>query len=289
MGRPQKQEFNFEAMRSKLFAVAYRMLGSVGEAEDIVQDSYLRWQRTDPLDIRDPEAYLVRVTTRLCLDYLKSARMQRESYVGEWLPEPMVTDTPNEYPHEDVSLALLYALERLSPLERAAFILHDVFDYSFSEVAEQLGREPASCRQLAARGRKHLRNERPRFPVEKQEGQRLAEAFFKAAYEGDEKGLSQMLSEDVIFISDGGGKVLATINPIFGQEKVMRLLTSLARKSDYNGPVLHKFCTINHMPGFITLEHGNVLQTAALDISEGRVERILVTRNPDKLRHLSLE
>lgn len=289
MGRPQQQDFNFEAIRPKLFAVAYRMLGSVSEAEDIVQDSFLRWQKTDSLNIRTPEAYLVRVTTRLCLDYLKSARARRESYVGEWLPEPMVIEEESEYPHEDVSLALLYALERLSPLERAAFILHDIFDYSFSEVAEQLGREPASCRQLAARGRKHLRNERPRFPAKQEDGQRLAEAFFKAAYEGDEGALGNLLSKDVSFISDGGGKIIATINPILGQEKVIRLLTSLARKGNYKSPARRKFCMINHLPGVISQQDGEMLQTAAFEISEGKIVRILVTRNPEKLRHLSLD
>ncbi|MDX1736655.1 MAG: sigma-70 family RNA polymerase sigma factor [Alphaproteobacteria bacterium] len=288
MGRSQSVWFDFETLRPKLFAVAYRMLGSVGDAEDIVQDCFLRWQRTTDNEIRDIEAYLVKIVTRLCLDFLKSARVRRETYIGEWLPEPLITEPEEDYPHEDVSLALLYALERLSPLERASFLLHDVFGYSFGEVARQLGKEVATCRQLAARARKHLHRDRPKYRVAHDEAQRLTNAFFKASYEGDEKALGELLSEDVVFVSDGGGKVIATINPIFGRMKVSRLLASLARKKSFKAPSRFKFCQINHMPGFIAFENDGLMQTVALEIVDGKIVKLLVTRNPDKLGHLSL-
>ena len=182
--------------------VAYRMLGSVADAEDIVQEAFIRWMGADRSEVREPEAFLRRTVTRLCLDQLKSARRQRETYIGPWLPDPVV----EEDEEEDVTLPLMLALERLSPLERAAFLLHDVFGLGFEEVAATIQRDPAACRQLAARARTHVREARPRFQVDKQRGLELAEAFFAASRSGDMKALGAMLAADVSVHADGGGK-----------------------------------------------------------------------------------
>ena len=276
----------FEPIRPKLFAVAYRMLGTVSEAEDMVQDCFLRWMKADRDGIRDPEGWLVRVTTNLCLDHLKSARVRRESYTGEWLPEPVVTDPATDYLERDISTALLLAMERLSPLERAAFILHDIFDYSFEEVSDLLERDNAACRQLAARGRKRLKDSRPRFPIEQDEGERIAQAFFQASRHGDPDSLKHLLAQDVIIYNDGGGKVIAALNPIYGLEKSMRFTLGLARKYADVPIEFLGLCQLNQQPGFITREPDGTLQATSLEITDGKISRVYVTRNPDKLRHL---
>ena len=209
---------SFDPLRPKLMRVAYRMLGSVADAEDIVQEAFIRWMRADRSEVREPEAFLRRTVTRLCLDQLKSARRQRETYVGPWLPDPVV----EEDEEEDVTLPLMLALERLSPLERAAFLLHDVFGLGFDEVAATIQRDPAACRQLAARARAHVREARPRFQVEKQRGLELAEAFFAASRSGDMKALGAMLAADVSVHADGGGKRPAAMEPIVGFDAVMK-------------------------------------------------------------------
>jgi len=212
----------FNSRRPRLQRIAYRMLGSVAEAEDVVQDAWLRWHGTDREAVREPEAFLVRTVTHLCLDVLKSSRIKREEYIGPWLPEPFVD--PADDDDDDITLPLMLAMERLSPLERAAFLLHDVFDMEFDEVAEAIGREPAACRQLASRARAHVIEARPRFPVARERQQEIASAFFAASRSGDLAQLRQLLSNDVVFYGDGGGKRPALVNPIFGQDKVMRLL-----------------------------------------------------------------
>ncbi len=193
---------SFDPLRPKLIRVAYRMLGSVADAEDAVQEAFVRWMGTDRGAVREPEAFLRRTVTRLCLDQLKSARHQRETYIGPWLPDPVV----EEEPEEDVTLPLMLALERLSPLERAAFLLHDVFGVSFEEIATTLDRDAPACRQLAARARTHVREARPRFAVEQKRGLEIAEAFFNASRTGDMAALGTMLAADVSMHSDGGGK-----------------------------------------------------------------------------------
>ena len=195
---------SFDRFRPGLIRIAYRMLGSVADAEDVVQDAFLRWLDADRAAIREPEAYLRRVVTRLCLDQLKSARRRRETYIGPWLPEPLVEADQDEI--DDVTLPLMMALERLSPLERAAFLLHDVFGAGFEEVAETIGREPATCRQLASRARAHVRAARPRFPMAKERGLEIAAAFYAAARSGDMGTLRSLLAADVVLYSDGGGQ-----------------------------------------------------------------------------------
>jgi RNA polymerase sigma-70 factor (ECF subfamily) len=271
---------SFEPLRPKLRRVAYRMLGSVQDAEDMVQDTFIRWMNIDRDVIREPEAFLRRTVTRLCLDQLKSARRQRETYIGPWLPDPVV----EEEEVEDVTLPLMLALERLSPLERAVFLLHDVFGLGFEEIAATICRDPAACRQLASRARDHVRNARPRFQVEKQRGLALAEAFFAASRSGDMKIIGEMLAADVSVHADGGGKRPAATEPILGFDAVIRLFERLAALLLKSKFVRAAF--INGLPGFITLEADGQLQTTALEIEDGKVAAIYVMRNPDKLRHL---
>jgi RNA polymerase sigma-70 factor, ECF subfamily len=273
---------SFEPLRPKLMRVAYRMLGSVADAEDMVQEAFIRWMRADRSEVREPEAFLRRTITRLCLDQLKSARRQRETYVGPWLPDPLV----EEEEEEDVTLPLMLALERLSPLERAAFLLHDVFRLGFEEVAETIRRDPATCRQLAARARTHVGEARPRFQVEKQRGLALAEAFFAASRSGDMKALGAMLAADVSVHADGGGKRPALMEPVIGFDAVMKVHEWLAAQFKKNGSKLVRTGFVNGLPGFITLEADGELQTTALEIEDGKVAAIYVVRNPDKLRHL---
>ena len=274
----------FEPLRPKLMRVAYRMLGSVHDAEDIVQEAFIRWMNTERSGIREPEAFLRRTVTRLCLDQLKSARHQRETYIGPWLPDPIV----EEEEVEDVTLPLMLALERLSPLERAVFLLHDVFGVGFEEIAVTIQRDPVACRQLAARARDHVREARPRFQVEKRRGLALAEAFFNASRSGDMKALGAMLAADVSLNADGGGKRPAVTQPVLGFDSVMNLferLSALFQETKQESKLV-RAGFVNGLPGFITLEADGELQTTALEIADGKIAAIYVVRNPDKLRHL---
>ncbi|HEY3454962.1 MAG TPA: sigma-70 family RNA polymerase sigma factor [Bryobacteraceae bacterium] len=274
----------FDPLRPKLIRIAYRMLGSVADAEDVVQEAFLRWFDADRDTVREPEAFLRRIVTRLCLDQLKSARRRRETYVGPWLPEPVVEGSEDEI--DDVTLPLMMALERLSPLERAAFLLHDVFGVNFEEIAETVGREPAACRQLASRARAHVRAERPRFHLSKERGREIAAAFFAATRGGDMQGLQSLLAADVTAYSDGGGKTPAAREPIIGFDSVMQLHSKLATLFATNMSQLVRYGFINGLPGFVTIEQG-ILQTTALEIENGKITAIYVVRNPDKLQHLS--
>ncbi|TLP69414.1 sigma-70 family RNA polymerase sigma factor [Parasedimentitalea maritima] len=272
--------------RPRLFAAAYRMLGTVSDAEDILQEAYLRWQTVAMDTVRDPVGYLMRITTRLCLDRLKSARVKREVYPGEWLPEPVLTGGSVEALDHDVSVALLLALERLTPLERVAFLLHDVFDCDYDEVALTLGRSEASCRQLTTRARRHVQESKPRAAVDDEQGAAMVEAFFMASKSGDTSVLAKLLTKDVQLISDGGGKAIAALNPIVGQDHVVRFFEGLSRKLDGFIPKHWKLCQLNGLPAIVSGEIDGIVQTTALEIVGGKIHRIYVVRNPDKTQHL---
>jgi len=275
---------SFDPLRPRLVRVAYRMLGSMADAEDAVQEAFIRWMGADRAAVREPEAFLRRTVTRLCLDHLKSARVRREAYVGPWLPDPIIDEDEDEA--EDVTLPLMLALERLSPLERAAFLLHDVFALSFDEVAVTVGRDAAACRQLAARARSHVRDARPRFQLEQRRGMEIASAFFTASRSGDMSALGALLAEDVSMHADGGGKRLAAPQPVFGLRRIVQLHKALGVLFRKHGSQLVRICHVNGLPGFITLEGDGELQTTAFEIQDGRIGAIYIMRNPDKLRHL---
>jgi RNA polymerase sigma-70 factor (ECF subfamily) len=232
--------------------------------------------------VREPAAFLRRTVTRLCLDQLKSARARRETYIGPWLPDPLVEEEDDD----DVTLPLMLALERLSPLERAAFLLHDVFGVGFAEVAATIGRDTAATRQLAARARAHVRDARPRYKLEKEQGIEIANAFFAASRSGDMGALGQLLAADVGMWSDGGGKRPAAMEPVLGFDIVMKLHRSLAVLFGKYGSTLVHTGFVNGLPGFVTREADGELQTTALEIRDGKVAAIYVMRNPDKLRHV---
>lgn len=272
----------FDPLRPTLVRVAYRMLGSVADAEDMVQEAFIRWMRADRTDVQEPEAFLRRTVMRLCLDQLKSARRRRETYIGPWLPDPVVEEEQSD----DITLPLMIALERLSPLERAAFLLHDVFGMSFEDVGAAIGRETAACRQLAARARTNVRSARPRFPMDEKRGLELAAAFFSASRGGDMQALGAMLAADVAVYSDGGGKRPALVEPILGYPAVMAAHVRLADLFKSSRSTLVRVALINGLPGLVTRE-ADGLQTTALEIDGGQVRAIYVMRNPDKLRHLN--
>ncbi|PNU02108.1 RNA polymerase subunit sigma [Novosphingobium guangzhouense] len=275
----------FTTQRSRLLRLAYRMLGSLSDAEDVVQDAWLRWARADSA-IEYPTTYLTRIVTRLCLDRQKSARTQRETYVGPWLPDPLLGSVePDVMISDDITVTLMLAMERLSPLERAAFLLHDVFDMSLPEVALTLGREPAAVRQLASRARKHIRTARPRFAVKATEADRIARAFFVAARDGDTAQLAGLLAEDVEIHADGGGKVLAFRNVVRGVDNALRLFAGLRRKHA-PVPTLIRTAMIDGLPGYISIDGAGLLQTTALEMYEGRITAVYIVRNPDKLGHI---
>jgi RNA polymerase sigma-70 factor, ECF subfamily len=277
---------SFEPWRRHLTGLAYRMLGSLAEAQDVVQDAYLRWHQTDRTAVDDACAFLSRVVTRLCLDQLKSARTRHENYVGSWLPEPVLdqsalaADNEGAYA-QDLSVALMLTLERLSPLERAAFLLHDVFDMSFDEVGGALGRSPATCRQLAA----HVRASRPRFRPSADECERLAAAFGAAAQSGDAAALAGVLAEDVTYYSDAGGHAPAALRPIAGRDKVVRLIMGLGKKGLTTITSVRP-AQINGLPGFIIERGAGEILTMAFDFRDGAIGGVYLMINPDKLRHL---
>lgn len=276
----------FESHRDFLVRFAYRMLGSLAEAEDIVQDAFLRWRDVDHATVTQPRSYLARVVSRLCLDRMRSEAARRESYVGTWLPEPMVTH-PGEPLAEDLSFALLMTLERLSPLERAAFLMHDVFDMDYAEIAALLDRSEAACRQLAARARDHVRQDRPRFQADEETRDRLVEAFMAAAFGGNVGALADVLADDAVLYADGGGKRPAAPTPIRGRDNIMAFFAALAKDPRTRvSPAQMERVNINASPGYVVQLHDGP-QTVSFDIAGDRIEAIYIVRNPDKLRHLS--
>jgi RNA polymerase sigma-70 factor (ECF subfamily) len=280
------QDTIFEARRGAMTGLAYRMLGSRADAEDVVQDAWIRWRGVETDEVTNPAGFLNRVVTRLCLDRLKSARARREVYVGEWLPEPVV-DEDHQDLGEDLSVAFLLALERLTPLERAAFLLHDVFDAPFADVARTLGRTEAACRQLAARAREHIKAGKARYRPSAEEEERLTSAFLAAAMGGDESVLRGILAQDVVMHADGGGVVSANLNPVFGLEKAVRLLLGIKKKWPNPDGTVARLARINGAPGLVLSYEGVVFQTMGLEIVNGRIAAVYTMRNPDKLARLN--
>jgi RNA polymerase sigma-70 factor (ECF subfamily) len=287
----------FDRHRRLLFTVAYQMLGSVADAEDAVQDAWLRWSSADRSGVADPKAFLVRIVSRLALDRLSAARTRRETYVGPWLPEPLLTDAPlTDAPPpapdpaeaaeigEQVSLALLVVLETLSPLERAVFVLREVFGMSAGEVAAVLDRSEASVRQTAHRAREHVEARRPRFDADRRTQRAVTEQFFNAVAGGDVDGLMAVLSPEVVLVSDGGGKTKAALRPIAGAGKVARFLTAIAATGLATIPDLRvELADVNGQPGVVGWSGDQPVLVVSLAVAESRVERVFLVANPDKL------
>ncbi|HEV2933837.1 MAG TPA: RNA polymerase sigma-70 factor [Streptosporangiaceae bacterium] len=280
----------FERLRPLLFSIAYRILGSVGEAEDAVQETWLRYE-SSPTQPTSAKAFLAAAVTRISIDVLRSARVRREKYVGQWFPEPLLTD-PYQDPErsaelaDSVSMAALLLLERLTPLERAVFVLREVFGFGFPEVASAVGRSEAACRQLAVRARRHMDAGRPRFEADRREREKLAAQFFGALREGDVDGLRELLAADASLVGDAGGKAPALARSIIGAEKVARVLASIF-------PWLVRIEVrlepreVNGQPGAIFRDRdGKILNTMALEVLDGQIQTIRSVQNPDKLRHL---
>jgi len=276
----------FEEWRSLLFGIAYRMLGSAADAEDVVQDACVRWLRRGGEPIESVRAYLVTIVTRLCLDQLDSARAKRVTYAGPWLPEPVVADGTGAAEQADsLSLAFLVLLEELTPLERAAYLLHDIFGYSFEEVARSLGRTPAACRQLGARARRHIEGRRQRFDADLRHGRELTDRFLVACATGDLSGLLDMLSDDVVVWTDGGGKVRAAMRPVVGPRRSSRFLMNVAKR--VHG--VPQAAVLNGQPSSVFVDGGTVVAALVLDVMEGKIVGVRVVSNPDKLERLSAQ
>ncbi len=276
----------FEEWRPLLFGIAYRMLGSAADAEDVVQDASVRWLRRSDHAVESVRAYLVTIVTRLCLDQLSSARSTRVTYAGPWLPEPVVVDEEAAAEQADsLSLAFLVLLEELTPLERAAYLLHDIFGYSFEEVAASLGRSPAACRQLGSRARTHIEERRQRFDADLRQGRALTDRFLVACATGDLSGLLSMLSDDVVVWTDGGGKVRAAMRPVVGPYRSSRFLLNVAKKL-HGDP---RAIVLNGQPATVFVDGDTVVATLVLDIMDGSIVGVRSVTNPDKLARLSAQ
>jgi RNA polymerase sigma-70 factor (ECF subfamily) len=275
-------------LRALAFKIAYRMLGSVAEAEDVVQEALMRMQDRTPLD--NEEAYLTTVTTRLSIDVLRSARVRRETYVGEWLPEPLVEDEAPQLveDEEEISLAMLVLLERLAPDERAVFVLREAFDMPFGEIGEIIDASPDACRQRLSRARRRIEKDLPRFDPDPVERHELARSFLRAAREGDFTALKAMLAPDVVMVGDGGGKARSLPKPMVGAQPVARALATFYKIADEWGVTLHP-AVVNGQPGFRSLApDGRLVNVVQIDVADGKVQRIHSMLNPDKLSHIGL-
>ena len=289
---------DYEEFRPLMFSIAYRMTGSVGDAEDIVQEAFLRLTRAlrEGVNIATPKAYLATVTTRLAISHLRSARVRREAYVGAWLPEPLVADelAPAAAPDpaeraemsDSLSMAFLVLLESLSPTERAVFLLHEVFGYDYKAISEITGKSEPNCRQIFARARQHVDQGKPRFEASRERRDEVARRFFEAAGGGDLNGLLELLAPDVVTIGDGGGKARARREPTYGAERVARFMLGLFRRARKEG-VYTEPALVNGQPGMVVYDpEGRVAAVFTLDIADGRIQAIRSVVNPDKLQHL---
>lgn len=279
----------FEEHRGLLTGVAYRMLGSVSDAEDMVQETWLRWAGTDAAEIKTARSWLVTIVSRLCLDRLKSARVQREQYYGTWLPEPLIPQdaatSPADQVDESVSIALLLVLEKLSPVERAGFLLHEVFGHTFKEVAQILGKPAPTCRKLVSRARDKVRSEKPRFTVTAHEHETLLVRFLEACRVGEMEPLMALLGQDAALYSDGGGKASAVPKVLTGREAIARFFISISRQG---GPARGFYettpTTFNGAPGMLIHVDGKPITALSLEVIDGRIGKIFAHRNPDKLQ-----
>lgn len=279
----------FNQHRSLLFAIAYRMLGTVTDAEDMVQETFLRWQQTAEATVKSAKTYLSTIITRLCIDHLRSARVQREQYVGSWLPEPIMTQKTDDPAAQveladSLSIAFLVVLERLSPIERAVFLLREVFDYDYDTIAQMVERSSANCRQILRRSRQHIAAQRPRFPVSHQQQEQITSQFLEASTQGDLQGLMALLAKDITYWSDGGGQVAAALKPLQGAMKVARFLLAL-RSKWLSTSVVHVI-EINGQPSMITLVDGCIHSVTTFDIVDGYIQSIYTVRNPQKLKRV---
>jgi RNA polymerase sigma-70 factor, ECF subfamily len=281
-------------LRPMMFSIAYRMVGTASDAEDIVQEAFLRFHRESEKGtaIESPKAYLSAVTTRLAIDHLRSARVKRERYIGTWLPEPLVTDPETDVAREvetadSLSMAFLVLLESLTPVERAVFLLREVFDYGYDEISGIVGKTEDNCRQIAVRARQQVDTKRPRFEASRKRREELAERFFEAAAGGDEKGLLELLSADVVVYADGGGRAPAFPRPVHGRERAARVLMGGTASGQRLGVVgLHR-TTINGQPGAVFFnDEGRPLGVVTVDVAEDQIQTIRAITNPEKLRHL---
>jgi RNA polymerase sigma-70 factor, ECF subfamily len=279
----------FERHRALLFSIAYRMLGSVADAEDIIQDSFVRWQQSSEKEIESPRAFLVTIVSRLCLNYMQSARARREEYFGQWLPEPLLTqdssDMLNSRVDGSLSMAFLVLLERLSPVERAVFLLREVFEYEYEEIGHMLGQSVPNCRQILRRARQRIKEERPRFDASPQQHERLLNEFLEASSHGDMQGLLTLFTNDIVLYSDGGGKASAVPNPIFGADRVARFLIGGFRKF-VPSDVVQKIVPLNGRPALVNYRNGIPRGVVTLEIVDGRVRNIYIVTNPKKLERL---
>jgi len=283
----------FQAQRPRLFGIAYRMTGSAGEAEDILQEAWLRFQTVDLTEVRSPAALLTTIVTHLCLDQLKSAQTRREVYPGLWLPEPVSTDQnlaedplDNMLKLESISLAFLHLLESLSPEERAVFLLREVFDYEYREIASFINKSETACRQLFSRAKKHVADHRPRFPTSPAEHERVLNTFVAAVESGDLDQLMAVMAEDVVCYADGGGKAIAATRPLHGRETVAKFVKG-AQKSGFKPGDTLEMPRINGRTGFLIRNAEGAITTAlTLDIVDGVIRALYFVRNPDKLQHL---
>jgi RNA polymerase sigma-70 factor (ECF subfamily) len=279
----------FSELRPLLFSIAYRMLGSVSVAEDMVQEAFLRWERVSAAEVESPKAYLSSIVTRLCIDHLRSARVARETYVGPWLPEPVLTGAAGEGPGveervelaDSLSMAFLVLLESLTPVERAVFLLRETFGYGYEEIAAMVGRSEANCRQIAVRARKQIEARRPRFQASSQGRDEITSRFMDACATGDLKGLVELLADDIVLWSDGGGKVRAARRPIAGRDAMARLLLGLARK--WAGQATVQPAEVNGQAGFLVEADGQRIGVLVLDIAGDLIRAVRIVVNPDKL------
>ncbi|MEO0986241.1 MAG: RNA polymerase sigma-70 factor [Cyanobacteria bacterium J06639_14] len=285
-----EQVETFNQYRSLLFAIAYRMLGSIMDAEDMVQETFLRWQQTSGQAVKSTKAYLTTIITRLCIDQLRSARVQREQYVGPWLPEPMVADRDND-PNamaelaDSLTIAFLVLLERLSPLERAVFLLREAFGYDYEEIGQIVEKTPVNCRQIARRARQHLATQRSRFKASRQDQEQLTHKFMQACQQGDLQGLLALLAQDITLWSDGGGKVVACLKPLHGAAKVAGFLRAIYRHRQKLGLRYEvKLAQVNGRPGIIYSLNGEVASIVAIEITDNQIQSLYFMRNPDKLQ-----